>query len=224
MLQLLSNSCGNILDDAKLTDTLKQARSTADAVKERLQQTAAVMLIVEEARAAYKPVAFRGSFLFFVVQELKKLNCMYTSSLDSFLEAFNTAIRDTQKQHQTEHMMHQVLQQQHEGTAARTGARQEAWIQTLVDAITLTVFTRTLTGLFEKHKLAFALAVAAEVLKREKYPASAEVPLETLNPMKQTLNTEPTLNRFGLMLSTLPPGKKASHLVIFLKPCTSSIL
>lgn len=168
MLQLLSNSTGNILDDAKLTDTLKQARTTADAVKERLQQTAAVMSRVEEARAAYRPVAFRGSYLFFVVQELTKLDCMYTSSLDVFLDAFTNAIRDLQ-----EHPQPHYMEQQQAETAA---AAKEKRIQVLVDAVTFAVFSHALTGLFERHKLPFAFAVAAEVLKREKHREATEVP------------------------------------------------
>ncbi|KAL8274015.1 hypothetical protein Esti_002104 [Eimeria stiedai] len=189
MLQLLSNSSGSILDDAKLTETLKQARSTADGVKARLQQTAAVMAEVDLARAAYQPVAFRAAYLFFVVQELKKLDCMYTSSLTVFLEAFVSAVRDTQQEQQPAPM-----QPPHSGSlevspaaaagAAAAGAAPaaaeggggglEQRIRSLVEAVTLSVFSRTLTGLFEKHKLPFALAVAAEVLRREKYPEAAE--------------------------------------------------
>ncbi|KAL8432515.1 hypothetical protein ACSSS7_004569 [Eimeria intestinalis] len=192
MLQLLSNSSGSILDDAKLTETLKQARSTADGVKARLQQTAAVMAEVELTRAAYQPVAYRAAYLFFVVQELKKLDCMYTSSLAVFLEAFVFAVRDTQQQQQQQQRQQHARMQRHQtgsleaspATAAAAppptaesaggGGGIEQRIRSLVDAVTLAVFHRTLTGLFEKHKLPFALAVAAEVLKREKYPEAAD--------------------------------------------------
>ncbi|XP_026194572.1 dynein heavy chain 6, axonemal [Cyclospora cayetanensis] len=163
MLRLLSDSTGNILDDGQLTETLQQARSTVDGIKERLQQAESIMTRVEEARAAFKPVAFRGSYLFFVVQELKKLDCMYTSSLSIFVEAFTGAISAaTPEQQRT-----------HETNSNR--------IQTLVDSTTQAIFSLAITGIFERHKLPFAFAVAAEVLKREQYPEATEVPCVPLS-------------------------------------------
>ncbi|KAL8439117.1 hypothetical protein Efla_003357 [Eimeria flavescens] len=194
MLQLLSTSSGSILDDAKLTETLRQARSTADNVKVRLRQTAAVMAEVEAARAAYKPVAARAAYLFFVIQELKKLDCMYTTSLAVFLDAFVSAIHETQQQQQQREQADArpaaagaaaadspaaaeaaaAEAAAAEAAAAAAAEGNEEHIKQLVEAVTFSVFSRTLAGLFEKHKLPFALAVAAEVLKREMYPKAAE--------------------------------------------------
>ncbi|CDI77035.1 hypothetical protein EAH_00060380 [Eimeria acervulina] len=58
--------------------------------------------------------------------------------------------------------------------AATAAAESEDRIDAMVEAATLAVYSQTLAGLFERHRLPFAFAVAAEIIRKEKCPEAAE--------------------------------------------------
>lgn len=54
------------------------------AIGERLADSQITQLQIEEIRERYRPVAVRGSLLYFTVAELCKVDIMYQYSLDYF--------------------------------------------------------------------------------------------------------------------------------------------
>lgn len=52
---------------------------------------------INENREQYRPVAIRGSALYFCIIDLQFVNWMYNSSLEQFLNLFDQAIEKSEK-------------------------------------------------------------------------------------------------------------------------------
>merc|ERR1719174_983749 len=77
ILEMLSNSKGNILDDEELINTLPTSKVASQRIEERVAEQEKTQASVQETRETYVPVAVRASSLFFVVSELCVVEPMY---------------------------------------------------------------------------------------------------------------------------------------------------
>lgn len=57
---------------------------TSEAIKHRLEEAEATELKINAARECYRPVATRGSVLYFVIASLSEIDPMYQFSLKYF--------------------------------------------------------------------------------------------------------------------------------------------
>lgn len=87
-----------------------------------------------EARDTYRPIATRGSLIYFVINQLSVVDHMYQYSLGAFHSVFEKALENS------------------EG-AEDVGARCAA----LLASTTLSCFTYVTRGLYERHRLTFSL-------------------------------------------------------------------
>lgn len=144
ILKLLFHSQGNILDDEELINTLNQSKVTSAAIKERVALAEQTEKDINVAREKYRPVAQRGSILYFVLADLAEIDLMYQFSLKYFKNLFNTTIITSEK---------------------------VADFQTRLDILckntTFNVFTNVSRGLFEEHKMIFAFMICAGILKEK---------------------------------------------------------
>ena len=97
LLYRLANSTGNLLDDTQLIEVLGVTKATAGEVKEKLQNAAEANERISVAREEYRPVATRGSLLYFLVVDMAAINNMYMVSLQQFLELFDFSIDNSDK-------------------------------------------------------------------------------------------------------------------------------
>jgi dynein heavy chain len=97
ILSLLANSKGMILDDVELIRNLKESKITATAVKQSLEESEIKQVEIDAARQQYKPVATRGSILYFVIADLSLIDPMYQFSLNYFSRLFNIVIENSPK-------------------------------------------------------------------------------------------------------------------------------
>ncbi|KAH9824443.1 dynein heavy chain and region D6 of dynein motor-domain-containing protein [Melampsora americana] len=88
LLQALSESTGNILDDDKVIDTLETLKREAAEVGRKVEETDVVMREVDEVTAEYLPLAQASSSIFFVLEQLNVLHHFYQFSLRFFLDIF----------------------------------------------------------------------------------------------------------------------------------------
>lgn len=77
ILELLTSSKGMILDDVELIENLKLSKATSEIVKVKVSEAEVKKVEIEQARGQYKPVAGRGSILFFVIADLALIDPMY---------------------------------------------------------------------------------------------------------------------------------------------------
>uniref|UniRef100_A0A8D3CE91 Dynein, axonemal, heavy chain 6 n=1 Tax=Scophthalmus maximus TaxID=52904 RepID=A0A8D3CE91_SCOMX len=138
ILKLLFTSEGNILDNEELVQTLQESK----AIQHRLEEAEATELMINSARERYRPVATRGSVLYFVIASLSEIDHMYQFSLKYFKQLFNSTIETSEKS--------SVLEER---------------LQILLDQILLNSYINVSRGLFEQHKLIYSFMLCVEVMR-----------------------------------------------------------
>merc|ERR1719446_1751277 len=88
LLYELANSTGNILDNTDLIETLEKTKTKAVEISQKLEEAKATATEIDITCAAYRPVAKRGSILFFVMSSLSTLSNMYELSLALYMVVF----------------------------------------------------------------------------------------------------------------------------------------
>ena len=83
-LHLLSTSEGNVLDNEPLINTLNNSKLTSGVIKQRVAEAEKTEIEINLAREEYRPVATRGSLIYFVIADLGRLDPMYQYSLSYF--------------------------------------------------------------------------------------------------------------------------------------------
>mmetsp|Transcript_2907 Transcript_2907/g.5212 ORF Transcript_2907/g.5212 Transcript_2907/m.5212 type:complete len:2119 (-) Transcript_2907:878-7234(-) len=144
LLFRLSSASGNLLDDTSLIEVLAVTKKTAQEVSEKLNNSVETEKKIHIAREEYRSVAVRGSIVYFLISEMSQVNCMYQTSLAQFLTIFDISISKADK-------------------APLASKR----ISNIIDTLSFTSFQYITRGLFERHKMLFALLLALKVQIKE---------------------------------------------------------
>ncbi|XP_055959532.1 dynein axonemal heavy chain 2-like, partial [Patella vulgata] len=142
ILRLLNETKGSLLDDEQLVNTLQTSKTTSQEVSEQLQISEQTEAKIDAAREGYRPCAQRASILFFVLNDMSRIDPMYQFSLDAYIELFILSIEKSQR-----------------------SSKLEERIQNLNDYHTYAVYRYTCRGLFERHKLLFSFQMCAKILE-----------------------------------------------------------
>ena len=132
---------GNLLDDTELIDVLAVTKQTAGEVNERLTGASETNKKINEACEEYRPVAHRATLIYFLIAEFSVVNCMYQTSLNQFNQLYELAIDNSEK-------------------ATLPSKR----INNIIDYMTYEIYLYIQRGLFERHKIIFALMLTSKVL------------------------------------------------------------
>jgi dynein heavy chain len=92
ILNLVSEASDDILNDEELIITLDQSKETSLNIKERMAEAEETSKVINSTRESYRPVARRGSILYFVIADLSNIDPMYQYSLDFFTKLFVTRL------------------------------------------------------------------------------------------------------------------------------------
>jgi len=141
LLDRLSSNTGNLLDDDQLVDVLNNTKTKAAEVKEKLASAEETKKSIGEKREQFRPVATRGSVLYFSIVEMSLVNVMYQTSLAQFTELFMKSMDVAEK-------------------AALASKR----VQNIIDAMTYIVYRYVNKGLYERDKLLFVFIVAVKIM------------------------------------------------------------
>ncbi|XP_029311197.1 LOW QUALITY PROTEIN: dynein heavy chain 2, axonemal [Cottoperca gobio] len=142
ILRLLNEATGSLLDDVQLVNTLQTSKVTATEVSEQLESSEQTEIQIDSAREAYRPCAQRASILFFILNDMGRIDPMYQFSLDAYINLFNHSIEKSKRSHKLEER-----------------------ITNLNDFHTYAVYKYTCRGLFEVHKLLFSFQMCAKILE-----------------------------------------------------------
>jgi len=92
ILDVLSSSQGNILEDEAAVQVLSASKQLSNEIAEKQKIAEATEQQIDEARLAYVPVAFKTAILFFVIADLAQIDPMYQYSLPFFINLFKMGI------------------------------------------------------------------------------------------------------------------------------------
>ncbi|XP_075251829.1 dynein beta chain, ciliary-like [Convolutriloba macropyga] len=147
LLARLSAAGGNFLGDTALVENLEHTKKTAAEIEEKVAEAKVTEVMINTAREDYRHAAARASLLYFILNDLYKINPIYQFSLKAFSVVFDMAI---------------------ERAAVATSTNPDESIRervrNLIDQITYQVILYTTRGLFEKDKFIFKVQVAFQVL------------------------------------------------------------
>ncbi|KAK2501218.1 hypothetical protein MC885_000890 [Smutsia gigantea] len=93
LLARLSAASGNFLGDTTLVENLETTKHMASEIKEKVREAKITEVKINEARENYRPAAERASLLYFILNDLSKINPMYQYSLKAFTIVFEKAIQ-----------------------------------------------------------------------------------------------------------------------------------
>ena len=151
ILEMLSESEGNILDDEVLINTLSESKMTSIAIAERVSEAEITELEINEARSAYLSVATRGSIIYFVIADLGRVDPMYQYSLAYYAALFSRCIAESEKSNDL-----------------------DARLTNIIDNATLVIYENICRGLFEKDKLLFSASVCMQIKRHAKEISDVE--------------------------------------------------
>lgn len=166
LLARLSAAEGDFLGDTALVENLETTKSTAIEIAEKVEQAKITEVKINEAREHYRPAAARASLLYFILNELFKINPMYQFSLKAFSIVFGMSI---EKAEAAEDVKNRVIN--------------------LIDSITFSVFNYTSRGLFEKDKLIFVTQMCFTILLVSKAINPVELDFLLRFPAQQNVSS-----------------------------------
>jgi dynein heavy chain len=154
LLERLANVEGSLLDDPEIIDVLATIKTASKEVNEKLREASEKKIEINEKRELFRPVAARGSVLYFCVVEMTQVNWMYNTSLAQFLGLFDFGIDRSPKA--------QLVKER---------------VQIIITWLTRKVYRYINRGLFEADKVTFKLLMATKILIKDGKLTPADVGL-----------------------------------------------
>ncbi|KAG6610110.1 Dynein heavy chain [Phytophthora cinnamomi] len=97
ILNILSSSQGNILEDEDAINTMNQSKQVADEIKKEQQVAEKTEIEIDSVRQGYKPVAYSSQVLFFCIDQLANIEPVYQYSLSWFINLFIASILNSDR-------------------------------------------------------------------------------------------------------------------------------
>jgi dynein heavy chain len=156
ILSKLASAEGDITDDVALIESLESTKKVSDDIEVQsslARQTQAVITLTSER---YRPVANRGSLLFFMMNDLVKIHSYYVYNLESFQKVFLSSIGQAQPP--------DILDKDN---VELSSDQVQSRCLLLKDIITRTVFNYVQRGVFVSDKLTVTTLLTLRILVNE---------------------------------------------------------
>ena len=151
LLARLASVQGDILEDVELVENLEKTKVTANDIAIKVEQANETSKNISVAREVYRPVATRGSLIYFMIDNLNALDRVYHYSMANFVLVLKKGMDLSEQPDES--------MPEKEALAKR--------VESLISTVTYTVFSYVAQGLFERHKLIVATQLAIAMLKSQ---------------------------------------------------------
>ena len=147
ILEVLSSSEGNILEDETAIKILSSSKILSEDIRAKQEVAAETSRDIDKARDGYKPVSHHAASLFFCISELANIDPMYQYSLPWYLRLFTMVIEEKHPE------------------SSKVAFDLQKRIEMLNKNFTATIYRNVCRSLFEKDKLVFSLILCVGILR-----------------------------------------------------------
>lgn len=145
ILEILSLSEGNILEDETAINVLSSSKELSEEISEKQEIASVTETQIDQTRMGYKPVAVHSATIFFCISDLANIEPMYQYSLTWFINLYMLSLVHSKKSDEL-----------------------DLRIEYIIEYFTLSIYNNICRSLFEKDKLVFSLLLTIGILKEKK--------------------------------------------------------